>query len=104
MGTRKKYKPEDKVKILREYLEGKTSTSEICEKYSIHPNQLYKWKNDLFQGALQTFSGQHRDRLNKEEVKIKVLEGKLNYRDSVISKLASENIELKKTYLAIHRL
>ena len=96
MSNRKKYKAEDKVKILREYLEGKSSVSEICEKYSIHPNQLYKWKNDLFQGALQIFSGQHRDRKNKEEEKIKILEGKLKYRDWVISELAADNIELKK--------
>jgi len=98
MAGRSRFTSEQKVKILREYLENGASVSQLSEQYKIHPNVIYKWKNDLFEGALKIFSGEHKNKINKEEAKIKQLETKLKDRDSLITEIVSENIQLKKTF------
>jgi transposase-like protein len=77
-NQRRKYPPEKKVEILREYLKNKVPISELCEKYGIHPNMFYKWEKQLFEGATQTFSGDHsRDGKGKEATQVKKLEEKV---------------------------
>jgi len=53
---RKRYSPEQKVSIIRDYFEKDISVSDICEKYRIHPNQFYCWKIELFEGAVETLA------------------------------------------------
>lgn len=89
---------EEKVRIIREYLENKVSVSQLSEQFGIHPNIIYKWKNELFEGALKTFSGEHKGKSNKESLKVRQLESKLKDRDSLITEIVSENIQLKKTF------
>jgi len=98
MSKRSRFTAEQKVQIIRDFLENKVTASQISEQYGIHPNIIYKWKKDLFEGALKTFSGQHSDRINKDAIKIKHLEAKLKDRDSLITEIVSENIQLKKTF------
>lgn len=43
---RRRYSPEQKVRIIREHLEKNIYVPNICEKYRIHPNQFYRWKKD----------------------------------------------------------
>jgi transposase-like protein len=88
----------EKVKILREYLENNVSVSQLSEKLGIHPNLIYKWKNDLFAGALKTFSGEHSSKTNKEAIRVKKLEEKLKERDSLITEIVTENVRLKKNF------
>ena len=98
-NQRRKYPPEKKVEILREYLKNKVPISELCEKYGIHPNMFYKWEQQLFEGATETFSGDHsRSGAGKEAIQIKKLEEKVAKKDEVISWLTEENIKLKKTF------
>jgi len=59
VSQRKKYPPERKVEILREHLKNKMSVSKVCEKYGVNPNMFYKWEKQLFEGAIETFSGDH---------------------------------------------
>ncbi len=59
VNQRRKYPPEKKVEILREYLKNKVPIAELCEKYGIHPNMFYKWEKQLFEGATETFSRHH---------------------------------------------
>lgn len=44
---RRKYSQSQKVSMVIELLEGRYSTSEISEKYQIHPTQLTRWKKKL---------------------------------------------------------
>jgi transposase len=98
-NQRRKYPPEKKIEILREYLKNKVPISELCEKYGIHPNMFYKWEKQLFEGATETFSGDHsRNGAGKEATLIKKLEEKVKKKDEVISWLTEENIKLKKTF------
>ena len=74
-NQRRKYPPEKKVEILREYLKNKVPISELCEKYGIHPNMFYKWEKQLFEGATETFSGDHsRTGKGKGATQVKKLE------------------------------
>jgi len=98
-NQRRKYPPEKKVEILREYLKNKVPISELCEKYGIHPNMFYKWEKQLFEGATETFSTDHsRTGKGKEATQVKKLEQKVAKKDEVISWLTEENIKLKKTF------
>ncbi len=96
MSKRKNYSAEEKVRIIRDYLENGISVGQLCEKYDLHPNLVYKWKKDLFEGALITFSGEHKQKKPKENKRILFLETKLKARDSWISEIVSENVMLKK--------
>jgi len=93
------YTAEGKVKILREHLENQVSISDLSEHYRIHPNMLYKWKKDLFEGAIEIFSNKHKKRTNQQDSKTKALEEKLKKKDSLIAEIIEENIQLKKNTL-----
>jgi len=96
MVKRVHYTAERKVKILREHLENRVSISELSERYRVHPTMLYKWKKELFEGALETFSQKHKKHHNQQDSKTKALEEKLKKKDSLIAEIIEENIELKK--------
>jgi len=98
MSKRTRFTAEQKVQIIREYLENKVNVSQLSEQYGIHPNVIYKWKKELFAGALKIFSGEHSNKTNKEAIKIKQLEAKLKDRDSLITEIVSENISIKKNF------
>jgi transposase-like protein len=93
---RKKYSAEEKVKILKEHLTENITISDISRKYKIHPNQIHKWKKDLFEGALDTFSGKHKK--SRKTTAADRHEEELKKKDGIISFLAEENLKLKKKY------
>ncbi len=91
---RKRFSSEQKVVILREHFEKNISIPDICEKYRIHPNMMYRWKKELFEGAIETFS-QKRVRKSEKNKTVK-LEERLKNRNEVIAELLEENLKLKK--------
>ena len=91
--TRKNFTAEQKVSILKEHFENQISVADICEKYRIHPNQFYKWKKDLFENAVDTFSTK---RGRKKKSVTDDLESKINERNEIIAELLEENLKLKK--------
>jgi transposase-like protein len=91
--TRKIFSAEQKVAILKEHLEKQISVADICEKYRVHPNQFYKWKKELFENAVDTFSTK---RGRKKKSSGPDLEAKLKDRNEVIAELLEENLKLKK--------
>lgn len=93
--SRKRYRPEQKIEILRELLENQTPMSELCDRYGVSPQMVYQWKKQLFEGGLSIFS-RKRSTEKHLNAKIEKLEHTLKIRDSVISELASENIRYKK--------
>ena len=91
--TRKNYSSLEKVSILREHFEKQISVADICEKYRIHPNQLYRWKKELFENAVDIFSNKRGRKKRSQTVD---LEAKLKDRNEVIAELLEENLKLKK--------
>jgi transposase-like protein len=94
--TRRRFSPEEKVKILREHLENRVSLSDLAEKYGIHVNDLYNWKKKLFEGAAEIFSAKQNGKMSAEEKENEKLKEKLKSKDRLISELVEENISLKK--------
>jgi len=97
MDKRKKYTAEEKIKILREVLEDGKSISQVADMYGLHPNNIFNWRKQLFEGGLQTFQVKRPDISAKaEERKVSALEGKIKQKDEVIAELAEELLALKK--------
>jgi len=92
--TRKRYSSEDKVGILREHLETNAPVPDVCEKYRIHPSQLYKWRKELFEKAAALFAKPNVK--DSESKKIADLQAALKNRNEVIAELVEENFKLKK--------
>jgi transposase-like protein len=93
MAAKRRFSAEQKLTILREYLENQVPVSELAKKNGITPTMIYQWKKQLFEGALQIFN---HSKSKSAERRIKGLQEKLQDKDSLISELVSENVRLKK--------
>jgi transposase-like protein len=51
MQERKHLTATQKTQILRDLLENQESIIVVSEKYGVHPNDIYRWKKQLFEGA-----------------------------------------------------
>jgi len=97
MNTRQRFTAEAKVRILREHLDNNIKVSELAEKYKVHPGVIQRWKKELFENAVEGFSGQHKTRKGKSR-KEQQLEEKVTRMQEVITELSTEVIDLKKKY------
>jgi transposase-like protein len=101
MGKRKRYTAEEKVKILREVLEDGKQISQVAEQYGLSPNNIFKWRKQLFEEGLQTFQVKRPDITGKaDERKITALEDRIKQKDEIIAELAEELLALKKRTVA----
>jgi transposase-like protein len=50
-NCRRNYSPEEKVKILRQYLLEGVPISEVCEKEGINPTRFYQWQKTFFENG-----------------------------------------------------
>lgn len=83
--------------IIRELLENQVSISELAEKHSVTIQDIYRWKKQLFEST-EIFDRKTRSKESPLEKKSKELKEKIQQKDSVISELVEENIELRKKY------
>ncbi len=97
MKTRRRFTAEQKVQILREHLDNQVKITQLAEKHSLHPGVIRNWKKELFESALDIFSGKHKNKKNKNS-KESQLEQKVNTMQEVITEITTENIQLKKKY------
>lgn len=97
MSERRRFTSEEKVLILREHLDNQVKISELAAKYRVHPNMILRWKKELFEGALDTFSQKHKNRNSKNSKEHK-LEEKIKQMQEVITELTTDNVQLRKKY------
>ncbi len=93
---RRKFSAEEKLTAVKKHLLEGASSSDICEEYSIHPNQLSNWKQILFENGTSAFVKESKKDMNAADSKIKQLEDKIAHKDNVISEIMSDFIETKK--------
>lgn len=98
MKTRKYLSGEQKAAILKALIEDGTPVSDLAERYDVHPNEIYRWKKLLLENAAQLFERKKKDRSHVQDRHIEILKDKLKERESVISELALENLQLKKDF------
>ena len=94
--ARNRHTANRKVEILREHLENQIQISELSRRYGVKPNLIYKWKKQLFEGAVDTFNRQHERVSQGQSARIGHLEDKIKDKDSLIADVLADNIRLKK--------
>ena len=55
--TRRKFSPEEKVRIVLEGLRGEQSVSELCRREGIASNLYYRWSKDFLEAGKRRLSG-----------------------------------------------
>ncbi len=96
--SKKNYTAEEKFKIVKEALTTSTPVSEVCRKYSIHPNNFYNWQKLFFESALDGFNVKRGRPNTAEAARATELEKENQRMKDVIAEITSENILLKKSF------
>jgi transposase-like protein len=94
--SRRKFSSEEKVRILRRHLVDKVAVSDLCDEYSLHPTQFYRWQKEFFEHGASAFERQNNSLEQKYERKVSALEAKLSKKDEVIAEIMESQVELKK--------
>jgi len=89
---RKKFESGFKAKVALEVFRGEKTLAQISSDYGVHPNQIYKWKQELLHGAAGIFNGKHTKQDNNQEETVEKL-----YKS--IGELKVENDCLKKNWI-----
>lgn len=95
----KRYSSDEKVMIVREFIDSGVPISDIADKYNIHPNAIYNWKKSIFESAADSFTNKDKvadKKLAEAQRKINQLQTTLAERESLIAEIVSENIDFKK--------
>jgi transposase-like protein len=96
-NTRRQFKPQEKVKILRLHLLEHKPISDICDQYGLNPTVFYRWQKQFFEQGAAAFernkNGSADRKLEKENARLKA---KLSNKDEVIAELAADHVRLKK--------
>jgi transposase-like protein len=100
-NTRKKFSPEEKVRLLRLHLVEKEPVSDICDRHGLNPNVFYRWHKQFFENGAAAFA--HSDNGRKDSHSKKLLEkvaklqAKLADKDEVIAEIMASHVQLKKS-------
>jgi putative transposase len=89
---RKRYTAKQKAQIVLEILKEERPITQIASEYSIHPNQLYKWKAQALEGLPKVFEDDHKG----EKTLKSVHERKLQELYAEIGRLNTQLTWLKK--------
>jgi len=96
-NTRRQFKPQEKVRILRLHLLEHKPISNVCDEYGLSPTVFYRWQKQFFEQGAVAFernkNGSPNRKLEKENARLKA---RLSYKDEVIAELAADHVRLKK--------
>jgi len=100
-NKRKKFSPEEKVRLLRLHLIEKEPVSDICDAHGLNPNVFYRWQKIFFENGAaafaQTGTGRKDSHSKTLENKISKLQAKLAGKDEVIAEIMASHVRLKKS-------
>ena len=91
-GKRRKWKAEEKLRIVLAGMDGGVDISELCRREGISPTQYYGWKKQLMRSAGKVFANGQ----DKPSAKDQRMETDLRRAKDVIAEITAENLELKK--------
>ena len=92
--TRRKFNPEEKIRIILEGLKGEDSISAICRREGIAPSLYYKWSKAFLQAGRRRLKGDTLREANSDEVtdlrreneQLKQLVAELSMKNRVLKK------------------
>ena len=100
-NKRKKFSPEEKVRLLRLHLIEKEPVSDICDRNGLNPNVFYRWQKQFFENGAAAFvqsgNGRKDSRSKKLERQNAQLKSKLTNKDEVIAEIMASHVRLKKS-------
>ena len=98
---RKKFSPEEKVRLLRLHLIEKEPVSDICDSHGLNPNVFYRWQKIFFENGATAFgqvgAGRKDSHVKKLERQNAQLKAKLSNKDEVIAEIMASHVQLKKS-------
>jgi transposase len=100
-NKRKKFSPEEKVRLLRLHLIEKVPVSDVCDQHGLNPNVFYRWQQQFFENGSAAFEKTGKGRTDSQSKKLleKVtkLQAKLADKDEVIAEIMASHVQLKKS-------
>jgi transposase len=66
--TRRKFNPEERIRIILEGLKGEDSIAAICRREGIAPSLYYKWSKSFLEAGKQRLKGDTIREANSDEV------------------------------------
>ena len=95
--TRRKFTPEEKIRIIIEGLKGEDSISAICRREGIAPSLYYKWSKSFLEAGKRRLKGDTIREANSDEVteirkeneQLKQLVAELSLKNRVLKKSLS---------------
>ena len=67
--TRRKFGPEDKIRIVLQGLRGEDSIAELCRREGLHQNQYYRWSKEFLEAGRKRLVGDIEREATSDEVK-----------------------------------
>ena len=92
-GKRRKWRSEDKMRIVLEGMAPGVEISDLCRREGIAPTMYYGWRKQLLGSASRVF-GPNPDKPSTREER---QASELTRMKSVIAEITAENLDLKKT-------
>ena len=67
--TRRKFSPEEKIRIVLQGLRGEDSIAELCRREGLHQNQYDRWSKEFLEAGRQRLAGDIEREATSDEVK-----------------------------------
>ena len=93
--TRRKFNPEEKIRIILEGLKGEDSIAAICRREGIAPSLYYKWSKAFLQAGKRRLKGDTMREANSDEVS--ELRKENEQLKQLVAELSLKNRVLKKS-------
>jgi len=95
--TRRKFNPEERIRIILEGLKGEDSIAAICRREGIAPSMYYKWSKSFLEAGKRRLKGDTIREANSDEVaeirkeneQLKQLAAELSLKNRVLKKSLS---------------
>ena len=92
--TRRKFNPEERIRIILEGLKGEDSIAAICRREGIAPSLYYKWSKSFLEAGKQRLKGDTMREANSDEVS--ELRKENDQLKQLVAELSLKNRVLKK--------
>ena len=94
-ATKRRFTPEEKVRIVIEGIRGEVPISALCRREGIRTNVFYKWLKDFMEAGKARLKGDTQRKANRAEVD--ELRRENERLRELVAQLAVENLVLKKS-------